>query len=222
MAMVKTGDYAQWQDRAVGAASNHASGRSQPLWGAALVGAVHQIRSRVLPCMVGGALLTVSAGAAQQAPSPKASAAPVNAFQEQAARLGVRQCANLFATLGQGATNGAAYAVQVQANRAAPDAHAAIGVAGITYDQPNYKGSAAGVVLVTPVGKGCEGTMVRVAPFQASCQEVVRQFPAGSSVATTLSGTPLYNLGGNQGQALLVANGAGCVVVTVVPAAAPG
>jgi hypothetical protein len=43
--------------------------------------------------------------------------------------------------------------------------------------------------------------------------------PKGSVEGGNLSGVPLYNLGGNQGQALLVSSGATCVVVTVVQAA---
>lgn len=153
-----------------------------------------------------------------QKPAPaKASAQSVNAFQQEAGKLGVRRCANLFSTLGQSLTNGSTYAVQVQANRAAPDAHAVSGVAGMSYKQPepDYSGSAVGIALAAPVGGACEGQLVRVTPFQKACTEVVKLLPQGSTVAGNLSGVPLYNLGGNQGQALMVASGATCVVVSV-------
>ena len=55
----------------------------------------------------------------------------------------------------------------------------------------------------------------RVAPFQRACKDVVAMLPAGSVTAGSLSGVPLYNLGGNKGQAMLVAAGNACVVVTV-------
>ena len=69
-----------------------------------------------------------------------------------------------------------------------------------------------GVYYIAAALAGCEGLMVRVTPFQKSCQEVVALFPEGSTLAANLSGVPLYNLGGNQGQAMLVSSGATCVV----------
>lgn len=180
-------------------------------------------RSRLIPSLLGLTLIVGGAHAsAQSAPAGTTPAQTVNAFQEQAGKLGAKRCLGLFSGLGQSATVGATYAVQVQADRTDPNAHTTIGVTGVTYNQPNYKGSAAGVVVAAPVGQGCEGTMVRVAPFPASCHEVVRQLPAGSAIVTNLSGTPLYNLGGNQGQAMLVASGTGCVVVTIAQARRSG
>lgn len=198
------------------------SGHSIPRRGAAFSKLAYQIRAGLLPGMLGGVLLIGSASAAKQS-TPVTNAKPpagaVNAFQEQAGKLGVRRCANLFAALGQSATNGSTYAVQVQANQAAPDAHVVAGVAGITYDTPQYKGQAAGIALAAPVGQSCEGQMVRVAPFQQPCPAMLTQLPSGSTVAANLSGVPLYNLGGNQGQALLLTSGATCVVVTIGPVA---
>jgi hypothetical protein len=157
-----------------------------------------------------------AAAEAQPGTSPPAPAAqPVDAFRQQADRLAVQRCANLFSAIGQTATAGSTYAVQVHANRENPDAHAVQGVVGITYDTPEIRGQAAGVVLAAPVGNACEGQLVRVAPFQQPCDEVVGLLPAGSTGAATLAGVPLYNLGGNQGQALLVTSGNSCVVVTV-------
>ena len=51
-----------------------------------------------------------------------------------------------------------------------------------------------------PTDQGCEGNLVRVAPFQKPCQEVASTLPQGSTLAETLSGTPLYNLANNQGR----------------------
>lgn len=58
---------------------------------------------------------------------------------------------------------------------------------------------------------------MRVAPFQQPCAQVLRLLPGGSTPAGNLRDVPLYNLGGNQGQAMLVSNGDSCVVVTVAP-----
>lgn len=149
------------------------------------------------------------------APLPAPAAQPATAFSEQAAQLGVGRCAALFSDIGRTATAGANYAVQVQADAADPDAHAVQGVAGLTYDGPESQTQAAAIVLAAPAARGCEGQMVRVAPFQVSCAEVLDLLPAGSAAAGNLAGVALHDLGGNQGQAMLVPNGDSCVVVSV-------
>ncbi len=165
------------------------------------------------------------AGLAGAMTDAAAQAAPANAqqnaaasFQKQAADLGIKSCANLFAALGDSLTRGTTYASNASTQKDAPNDHAAQAVVGMRYDTPNYKGQSAGVVFTSPTKSGCEGGLVRVAPFPQSCPDVVKQLPQGSTLATTLSGTPLYNLGGNQGQALLVPSGNSCVVVTVASA----
>ncbi|MCG5263121.1 hypothetical protein EM868_20040 [Cupriavidus gilardii] len=165
------------------------------------------------------------AGLAGAMTDAAAQAAPANAqqnaaasFQKQAADLGIKSCANLFAALGDSLTRGTTYASNAATQKDAPNDHAAQAVVGMRYDTPNYKGQSAGVVFTSPTKTGCEGGLVRVAPFPQSCPDVVKQLPQGSTLATMLSGTPLYNLGGNQGQALLVPSGNSCVVVTVASA----
>ena len=102
---------------------------------------------------------------AQQAAAPAAT----SLFQEQAGKLGARKCASLYAALGQGMTQGAAYTLKTETSKEAPDAHAVQGVVGMNYNLPDLKGSAGGIVLATPMPQGCEGYMVRVAPFQKTC-----------------------------------------------------
>lgn len=148
---------------------------------------------------------------AQQAAAP-AAASP---FQEQAGKLGARKCASLYAALGQGLTQGAAFAVKTEADKTSPDAHIVQGVVGMTYNLPDLKGQAGGAVLAAPGAQGCEGYMVRVAPFQKPCGEMVRALPAGSAGERMLSGVAQYRLGGNQGQVLMIPSGSGCVVVTL-------
>ncbi|AMR80586.1 hypothetical protein A2G96_22345 [Cupriavidus nantongensis] len=141
-------------------------------------------------------------------------------FQGQAAQLGVKSCAGLIAQLGDSLTQGARFTANTQAQKNAPNDHAVQAVAGLAYDAPGYQGKAAGIVFTAPTRSGCEGNLVRVAPFTQSCQDVVRLLPKGSVLTADLSGTPLYTLGSNQGQALLVASGPACVVVTVASAMA--
>ncbi|MGK6353998.1 hypothetical protein ACMGDH_02075 [Sphingomonas sp. DT-207] len=170
--------------------------------------------SRLVPA----ALVAIIAGSGQvtaQSQQAAAKAPAASVFQDQASKLGVRRCANLFAALGETVSNGAVYTVVAQSGGAAADGHGVQGVVGMTYNAPGYTAQAAGVVLAAPVGEKCEGQLVRVAPFQRACKDVVGQLPAGSTPAGNLSGVPLYILGGNQGQAMLVSSGNSCVVVTV-------
>ncbi|WP_292198990.1 hypothetical protein, partial [Mesorhizobium sp.] len=151
----------------------------------------------------------------QATPAPADSSANKNPFQAHVAQAGVRTCANLFATLGQALTAGSTYAVQTQWDKTSPDTHAVQALAGMSYNLPDYKTEAAGIVYASPLGQTCEGGFVRVAPFQRSCQEVAGTLPKGSLLADNLSNTMLFNLANNGGQALLVPVGNTCIVVSV-------
>ncbi|TWG88642.1 hypothetical protein L602_001100000740 [Cupriavidus gilardii J11] len=170
---------------------------------------------------VGGLVAAPDAAAQSAAQGNAKPAAPQNAaanFQNQATQLGVKSCAGLLAGLGDSLTRGASYTSNLQAHKDGANDHAAQAVVGMNYDTPDYKAQAAGVLFASPTRSGCEGGLVRVAPFPQACPDVVKQLPQGSTLNTLLSGTPLYTLGGNQGQALLVSSGTGCVVVTVASA----
>jgi len=157
----------------------------------------------------------VQGNATDTKPAPADAAAAKTPFQAHVTQAGVHTCANLFTALGQALTAGSTYAVQTQWDNAAPDAHAVQAVAGMSYDLPNYKTQAAGVVYASPVGQSCEGGFVRVAPFPKSCQEVATTLPNGSRMADNLSNTMLFNLANDGGQALLVPTGNTCIVVSV-------
>jgi hypothetical protein len=162
-----------------------------------------------------GALLAGVATAQSQTPAEKTPAKGETPFHKHVSQAGIRSCANVFPALGQVLTLGSSYAVNTQWNSTSPDAHPVQAVTGMNYDMPDYKAQAAGIVFASPIGEGCEGNLVRVAPFQKTCEEVVGTLPKGSVLAETLSGTPLYNLANNTGQALLVPTGSSCVVVSV-------
>jgi hypothetical protein len=176
-------------------------------------------RSRAFATLLGLALIGHICAFAPLAAA--ATAAPANApanvdlFRDQANKLGARTCANVYEALGQGLTHGAGFAVKTEADPSAPDAHIVQGVMGMTYDLPDLKGPAGGVVLAAPGTGGCEGYLVRVAPFQKPCAEVVSLLPAGSTAGQALSGVWRYQLAGNQGQALMIPSGSTCVVVTL-------
>lgn len=166
--------------------------------------------------------MLLAAAAPAMAQSADAQAPAADPFRDQADQLGVRRCADVFSALGRTVAWGSTFAVQTQAADAEPDAHSIQGVVGMTYSTPDYSGQAAGIVSAAPAGGGCEGQLVRVAPFQRACPDVLELLPAGSEPAGELSGVPLYNLGDNQGQALLVSSGETCVVVTVAQGADTG
>lgn len=170
-------------------------------------------RLTAVAAMVGVAF---AGGAGVSALAQQAAPAATSLFQEQAGKLGARKCASLYAALGQGMTQGAAYTLKTETSKEAPDAHMMQGMVGMSYNLPDLKGPAGGIVLATPMPQGCEGYMVRVAPFQKTCTEVLRLLPAGSVEEQRLSGVPQYRLGGNQGQALVIPSGSSCVVVTLV------
>ncbi|WEX75351.1 hypothetical protein PYH37_000749 [Sinorhizobium numidicum] len=143
------------------------------------------------------------------------AAAAETPFQKHANQAGVHTCAKVFAALGEALTLGSTYTEQTQWNTSSPDTHPVQAIAGMTYDLPDYKAQAAGVVFASPIGQGCEGGFVRVAPFQRTCQEIVQTLPKGSVLADNLSNTMLFNLANDGGQALLVPTGNACVVVSV-------
>lgn len=164
------------------------------------------------------------AGLALASWSGPASAAPyrqeatANPIGEHARQLGARKCAAFFGGLGALATQGATYTVQSEVNQAAPDAHGVQGVAGMTYEIEGL-GQAATVIFAAPTEAGCEGNLVRVAPFQKTCEEVLALLPPGTVRVGDLSGVPLYH--SNQDRILLVSSGPSCVVVTASQASAP-
>lgn len=106
--------------------------------------------------------------------------------------------------------------MRTEVDRAAPDAHAVKGTVGMTYNLPDVKGQAAALVSAAPVGGKCEGQFVRIVPFHVNCSQVLRDFPSGSKPVGNLSGVPLYQLGGNGGQALTIPSGETCIVVSIV------
>lgn len=171
------------------------------------------------------AILALASGFAQPALASQAAArkssdqiatAKSDLFLQQAGELRANTCAALYAALGNAAAEGSTYAVRTEANRAAPDDHAVQGTVGMTYNLPDVKGQAAALVSAAPVGNKCEGQFVRIVPFQVSCSQVLRDFPAGSKPIGDLSGVPFYQLGGEGGQALTIQSGGTCVVVSIV------
>lgn len=144
---------------------------------------------------------------------------PETPFLQHAKQAGLKSCSTVFPVLGELLTNGAKYDVQTSWNNAAADSHAVQALVGMSYTTQSYNGPAAGVVFAAPTQSTCEGTMVRVAPFSASCAEIPSVLPQGSRLANSLGQITVYALANNGGNALLLPTGNGCVVVSVASAA---
>lgn len=144
---------------------------------------------------------------------------PETPFLQHAKQAGLKSCSTVFPVLGELLTNGAKYDVQTSWSSEAADRHAVQALVGMSYAAQSYSGPAAGVVFAAPTQSTCEGTMVRVAPFTASCAEIPSVLPQGSRLANNLGQIAVYALANNGGNALLLPTGNGCVVVSVASAA---
>ncbi|AOO82194.1 hypothetical protein [Bosea vaviloviae] len=144
---------------------------------------------------------------------------PETPFLQHARQAGLKSCSTVFPVLGELLTNGAKYDVQSSWNNQSADSHAVQALVGMSYTTQAYSGPAAGVVFAAPTQSTCEGTMVRVAPFSASCAEIPAVLPQGSKLASNLGQIAVYALANNGGNALLLPTGTGCVVVSVASAA---
>lgn len=143
---------------------------------------------------------------------------PNTPFLEHARQAGLQSCSTVFPVLGQLLTNGTEYSVQSTWNNDAADGHIVQALVGMDYASENYSGPAAGVVLAAPTQSACEGAMVRVAPFSASCADIPSVLPQGSTLVNNLGPVAVYELGNNGGNALLLPTGNSCVVISVASA----
>lgn len=140
-------------------------------------------------------------------------------FLQHAKQAGLQSCSTVFPVLGELLTNGTQYNVQSVWNNEAADKHAVQALVGMSYATQGYSGPAAGIVFAAPLASGCEGAMVRVAPFTASCPDISTKFPNGSKLVNNLGPIGVYELGNDGGDAMLLPTGNGCVVISVASAA---
>lgn len=159
-----------------------------------------------------------SATAARAETAPDA-ALPDTPFLEHVKQAGVQACSTVFPVLGQLLTTGTKYSVKSLWNDQAADKHAVQAFVGMDYATERYSGPAAGVVFASPTASGCEGAMVRVAPFGKPCADIASILPQGSKITDHLGQVEVYELGGNTGEAMLLPTGNSCVVISVASAA---
>ncbi|RVD19095.1 MAG: hypothetical protein EOS73_29165 [Mesorhizobium sp.] len=160
-------------------------------------------------------------GGATAAPAETAAAPvlPDTPFLEHVKQAGVQACSTVYPTLGQILTNGTKYSVKSLWNGQAADKHAIQAFVGMDYASERYSGPAAGIVFASPTATGCEGAMVRVAPFASPCADIASILPQGSKITDHLGQVEVYELGGNAGEALLLPTGKSCVVISLASAA---
>lgn len=187
----------------------------------------------VLLSLLGAAVLVAAVLGATQIPAvrgflgrqavPGATAAdpqlPETPFLAHAREAGLKACGTVFPVLGQLLSGSAQYSIQSHWNTAEPDKHAVHSVLGLNITSPDYSGPAAGIVYAAPTGTGCEGALVRVVPYQKSCDAVVAALPQDSSLATNLGAVRVYDLANGGGQVMLLPSEATCVAISVAQAA---
>ncbi len=165
----------------------------------------------------------VSEGSAQSPASQKKSRASApdkssSPFVRHAEEGGITVCKDTYTALGEALVAGASYMVQTETASNDPDRHFMQGLVGLTYpSQGDYSGPAAGLVFAGPTTTGgiCEGSLVRVVPFQQSCQAAANLLPKGSRQGQQLAGVYTFALP-NGGHAMLLPSGQNCVVLSVV------
>lgn len=162
-----------------------------------------------------GSLLSQAAVA--DTPQDKSSAAD-SPFMQHAKQAGLQSCSSIFPGLGALLTNGSQYGVQSIWNNETPDRHSVQALVGMNYATEGYSGIAAGVVVAAPTESSCEGSMVRVAPFEVPCAEMPARLPKGSKLTNNLAQVSVYQLPDNNGNAMLLPTGNTCVVISVASA----
>lgn len=148
------------------------------------------------------------------APEPAAAPAPVpSAFEEHARQGKIGTCANTFAALGRGVVADASYTAQTQWNNKAADAHAVESIVALNGDPSTQGQAAAGVVFAAPIGRSCEGNLVRVTPVKDSCQALAGELVKQNGRTGVIGEMPLVTMP-NGAQVMLVPFETNCVAVT--------
>ncbi len=157
------------------------------------------------------------AAAQQQAAANTTATATV--FDEHVKQAKIGACGNVFSALGRGVAADASYSAQTQWNTKAADAHAVESIVAMAGGPSTQGMAAAGVVFTAPVGRSCEGTLVRVTPVKASCQTVATQLVGQEKgQAGMLGDLPLVSLP-NGARVVLMPIDENCVAMTSLRAA---
>jgi hypothetical protein len=156
-------------------------------------------------------------GATAQPSGAAAQAAPPDVFEEHAREGKIVTCAKVFDVLGRGVAVDSAFTARTQWDANAGDAHSIQSVVALTGGSANPAQRGAGIVFAAPVGRACEGTLVRVTPTSDNCQALAAQLTKINGQSGAVGDLPLIALP-NGAQVMLVPFGNACVAVTTLRA----
>jgi len=155
-----------------------------------------------------------SPGVQPQAGLAQAAASTVESVFDQQIREGrIDTCATVFGVLGRGLTDGYSYAVRSQWNADAVNGHAIQSLVALRH--PSEQQTGAGIVFTAPVGRSCEGSLVRVTAIQKDCAAVAADLARYKGRNNPLGDLPLV-LMPNGTQIMLVPANKTCISVTVL------
>ncbi|MCL2713571.1 MAG: hypothetical protein FWD68_02990 [Alphaproteobacteria bacterium] len=140
-------------------------------------------------------------------------------FDQQIREGRIDTCAKVFGVLGRGLTDGYSYAVRSQWNAQAVNGHAIQSLVALRH--PSVQQTGAGIVFTAPVGRSCEGSVVRVTPIQKNCVEVAADLAKSNGRNIPLGDLPLVAMP-NGSQIMLLPSDRICISVTVLRAATAG
>lgn len=145
-----------------------------------------------------------------------ANNADSSVFGQHATNAGVKRCSGLFDNMGQSLVGNSEHAAVSNWDENDPDGHAIWSVVGMRFTGSEGSQPAGGLIFAAPsAGEGCEAVLTRIVPSQASCDEVSRHLPEGSSRMTSLHGSEVFRIPSG-GASLLVPSETGCVIVNAV------
>lgn len=138
-------------------------------------------------------------------------------FLAHAREAGLKACSTIFPVLGELLSGGTQYSLQSRWNTSEPDGHAVQSVLGLSINSPDYSGPAAGIVYAAPNGSNCEGAMVRVVPYQKSCNAVAQALLPDGAPSISLGAVQVYDLA-NVGRIMLLPSAHSCVAISLAQA----
>ena len=180
------------------------------VFGPDVIGQAAEKRNQPAPAPAAAAKST-SEESAQ--PQDQAEAQQASVFAAHAREGKIGACTNVFTTLGRGVVADEAYTAKTQWNTKAADAHAVASLVALDGTQDAQGQRGAGVVFAAPVGRSCEGTLVRVTPVKAPCQAVSAELVNQKGQAGSLGDLPTVAMP-NGAQVVLVPLDQSCVAMT--------
>ncbi|MCL2791427.1 MAG: hypothetical protein FWD79_12465 [Desulfobulbus sp.] len=154
------------------------------------------------------------------AKKPQEPAKNESVFDQQIREGKITTCGKVFGVLGRGLTEGFVYSVRSQWNAQAVNSHAIQSLVALKppTGTPAEQQAGAGILFTAPVGKSCEGSLVRVMPLSKNCVEIAAELTKANGHNSSLGDLPVMAMP-NGAQIMLIPSDKTCIAVTVVQAA---